>query len=649
MVYLSTSGSSGCTCTVQYKTIANYNNDSDVWTTSGTYNVNGWSGWNSIPFSAPFGGGSTQTGQIAQIRLIFKVTGVSSSYPNLGISSIRGIAFPLWSSPSTMASTGHLYTFDINQNATFPAQITATQFNGLATKATGDKNGADIATTYLKLAGGTMTGVLNAKANEYEDSYSGALNMNNSNIYGVNSIYTSDTSDSSQEGIHFYRDTTHVDSIHAKSGVLYFTPNRPLGEVGTSYSIYHTGITTFSGNATTATEFSSNATVTLTGDTAGTSVGSKKSWSVATTTNQLSFKDGRIASANLDISTIHSKMVLTLASSSMTTQKPPMGDGYIVTYGWDNAFWGAQQAISHTKTPHMAIRGTDGGSSSDWGNWIYLLDANNYTDYTVKKDGTGASGTWEIGITGNAATATSATRLSQNKEMTYGWSGVNYFNIEAANQSAAKVNDTPFSSATWTHILRFNHANNLGYYTDLAIPFNANSLYYKRVAAGTLQNASTNGGWIKMLDQFNYTDYTVTKTGSGASGSWGISVTGTSANVTGTVAVANGGTGKTTTTDAINNLLGGLPIWSAHPSDSTYFIRQDTGGAASYGKVPFSTLWSYIKGKSDSTYVTLTTEQTITGRKTFNDLAAVTFKPSSGTDKCNINYDASLGALVFSF
>ena len=64
--------------------------------------------------------------------------------------------------------------------------------------------------------------------------------------------------------------------------------------------------------------------------------------------------------------------------------------------------------------------------------------------------------------------------------------------------------------------------------------------------------------------------------------------------------------------------------------------------------------WRKILDSSNYTnymgnYVTLTTEQTISGRKTFQNLAAVTFKPSSGTDKCNINYDASLGALVFSF
>lgn len=43
-------------------------------------------------------------------------------------------------------------------------------------------------------------------------------------------------------------------------------------------------------------------------------------------------------------------------------------------------------------------------------------------------------------------------------------------------------------------------------------------------------------------------------TGTGASGIWSIDVTGTSANVTGTVAVANGGTGATTAAGALTNL-----------------------------------------------------------------------------------------------
>jgi hypothetical protein len=41
-----------------------------------------------------------------------------------------------WATPSTMAGTGHLYAVDQDLNASFPAQITATKFNGTATTAT---------------------------------------------------------------------------------------------------------------------------------------------------------------------------------------------------------------------------------------------------------------------------------------------------------------------------------------------------------------------------------------------------------------------------------------------------------------------------------------------------------------------------------
>ena len=63
--------------------------------------------------------------------------------------------------------------------------------------------------------------------------------MANSNIYGVNGIYTADAADNPAEGINFWRSSTTVDSIHAKNGVLYFTPNRTLGTNGTSYVVLH--------------------------------------------------------------------------------------------------------------------------------------------------------------------------------------------------------------------------------------------------------------------------------------------------------------------------------------------------------------------------------------------------------------------------
>lgn len=52
-----------------------------------------------------------------------------------------------------------------------------------------------------------------------------------------------------------------------------------------------------------------------------------------------------------------------------------------------------------------------------------------------------------------------------------------------------------------------------------------------------------------------------------------------------------------------NGLLSKLTTsWTATPTDNTYFIRQDTGGGNSFGRVKFSTLWNYIKGKADGTY-----------------------------------------------
>lgn len=52
-----------------------------------------------------------------------------------------------------------------------------------------------------------------------------------------------------------------------------------------------------------------------------------------------------------------------------------------------------------------------------------------------------------------------------------------------------------------------------------------------------------------------------------------------------------------------NSLLSKLNTsWTAAPTDDTYFIRQDTSGTNTFGRLKFSTVWSYIKSKADSVY-----------------------------------------------
>lgn len=108
---------------VEIRTGANYLSDGD-WTTVGTYTVNGWSGWNDIPFMYTVGGYSGQTGNNWQMRLTFTTPEVDSSYPKQAdILSIRLFGDNAYVTPSYMADVGHLYGYNINKKAFFPGEV----------------------------------------------------------------------------------------------------------------------------------------------------------------------------------------------------------------------------------------------------------------------------------------------------------------------------------------------------------------------------------------------------------------------------------------------------------------------------------------------------------------------------------------------
>ena len=120
----------------------------------GSIPISGWSGWNSLNMGGiPFGGSVGQNSNYECIRLTFGITGVnsdSSKSSALAITNILGFGDTYWATPSTMAKTGNIYTYDVNQNVGFPANVSARLFDGLATKAQKDSREQVIDSTYIK-------------------------------------------------------------------------------------------------------------------------------------------------------------------------------------------------------------------------------------------------------------------------------------------------------------------------------------------------------------------------------------------------------------------------------------------------------------------------------------------------------------------
>lgn len=326
--------------------------------------------------------------------------------------------------------------------------------------------------------------------------------------------------------------------------------------------------------------------------------------------------------------------------------------------------------------------------------WKTIVDSANYTGI-VLKIGTATKGsatlpiylnagtptacstTLGVSITGNAATATTAQYLASNSRMDYGWDGLNYFNINGTAGTAVKANNTP--TTAWWHILRFNHANSSGYYTDLAVPFNANSLYYKRVAAGALAN----GKWVRILDELNYTSYVNPANFVTSLGTNGNYVTWTKNGTTNNLTV------HFATTSNVLNSLGnrtaisgttvgqrGLRLYEVYNNGyPVNFGNVLNIGGLGYGELLFqwtadsnpghlyyrskrnvaSQAWSNwvtildnnnYSSTLDGRYVTLATNQTVSGIKTFSTQQKFTvatgtspFTVSSTTVVSNLNAD----------
>ena len=113
----------------------------------------------------------------------------------------------------------------------------------------------------------------------------------------------------------------------------------------------------------------------------------------------------------------------------------------------------------------------------------------------------------------------------------------------------------------------------------------------------------------KLLHDGNYNFYSPTLTGGGATGTWGINISGSAATLSATLSIDKGGTGQTTAKNAANAFMNALETGTSTPVDADYYISQYVGGGTtttSYHRRPMSSLWSYINGKVSASYPTKT-------------------------------------------
>jgi hypothetical protein len=204
--------------------------------------------------------------------------------------------------------------------------------------------------------------------------------------------------------------------------------------------------------------------------------------------------------------------------------------------------------------------GTVGAGTNTLINGSIVLNAGNYTSYSPTLIGIGASGTWGINITGNAATATTAANVN-NGVLTMAVSGTGLSGSQtfSANQSGA---------ATFT-------------VTSNATSANTASTIVARDASG------------------NFTAGTIT---AALSGNASTATTATTAgNVSGVVAIANGGTGSVTAANALSAL-------GAYPATNPSGYTSNTGTVTSVAALTLGTSGTDLS----STVATGTTTPVIT-------------------------------------
>lgn len=151
------------------------------------------------------------------------------------------------------------------------------------------------------------------------------------------------------------------------------------------------------------------------------------------------------------------------------------------------------------RTGQIAVRGKNNGT---WQSWRTILDSSNFSNYAPTKTGTGASGTWGISITGNAATATTAT----NSDKLDGYHG-------SEAQAASTYVLRSRSGYTFHNYINSNTANNENPSISQVIVTNGSDNYYRKASLAHLKsqmglnNVNNTADANKTVAAANYLNY----------------------------------------------------------------------------------------------------------------------------------------------
>lgn len=190
------------------------------------------------------------------------------------------------------------------------------------------------------------------------------------------------------------------------------------------------------------------------------------------------------------------------------------------------------------------------------------------------KTGEGASGIWAISIAGNAASATKATQDANGANI------ASTYLKKAGDTATGKIT---FNSTDLNALPEVKKTSD-DYFTGVRLSSKSKFLgaVGKRLSNGEdlLNLRSDNSSTDIVLDSRNYNTYVPTKTGAGASGTWGISVSGNAATATKLAAARTFSLkGKATGSGTFDGSANATINVTAVSADTATKATQDANGA----------------------------------------------------------------------